>query len=192
MSEDPFLQKKLDEAVRRQDEYLERRVEAGDMSAKRRRDEGAAEAAEAPVVPDPAPPAPAEGGRSRAASTVTCVSDIRPGSTVTCATDLANDVDIPIPQVSDPASSSTTVSPLKRDREVDDDGGDAERAREDRAEDPDDPKDEEMGMPDALEVLMLGQKRPETQPMHEAWEDGKYDLFELFSRPLVTKVATEL
>ena len=62
MSEDPFLQKKLDEAVRRQDEYLERRVEAGDLSAKRRRDEGAAEAAEAPVVPDPAPPAPAEGG----------------------------------------------------------------------------------------------------------------------------------
>ena len=62
MSEDPLLKKKLDDEARRQDEYLKRRVEAGDLSANRRREEGAAEAAEATVTPDPAPPAPAEGG----------------------------------------------------------------------------------------------------------------------------------
>ena len=195
MAEDPFMKVRLDDAVRRQDEYLERRVEAGDLDAKRRKraaeEAEASEPAEAAAAAEPAPPtppAPAEGGRSRAASTVTCMSDVRPASTVTCATDVA--VDAPVPAASDPASSSAGPVGQKRGRE-DDDEGDAERTREDRTEDPDDPKDDEMGCIDVPEVLMLGQKR-KNKPLSSAWKEGIYDIVELFSQPRVTKVATEM
>ena len=57
---------RLDEAKRREDEYLERRVEAGDLEAKRRRRQEEADAPEPaaaePAAPGTAPPGPTEGG----------------------------------------------------------------------------------------------------------------------------------
>ena len=119
MAEDPILSKRLQRARDRQDEFLARRIEAGDESAKRARVDrsdfdlepgpgGASESS--PPVPDAeidgAPMTP-DSARSRAASTVTYRSDTT--AVVGDAVPEDDGMELPMPDVegaSAPASSS--------------------------------------------------------------------------------------
>ena len=57
IGQDPFLKRKLENANHRQDEYLAKRVEAGDSSAKRGRASGSRSEE---VILEPAPQTPSE------------------------------------------------------------------------------------------------------------------------------------
>ena len=156
LAADPFLKKKLERATQRQEEFSAKRVELGDPQAKR----GRADVRE-DAQPEPSPAAgsearsadfdgggdaamgsgaAAEGGRSRACSTVTYGSD-QTGE---------DDAEMPMPAETEPASGSSSA---KRPREGSE--GDDDRVRE-VVGDPDPPEDAEVGASDIPEVLMLG------------------------------------
>ena len=131
MSEDPALKQTLQDASRRQDEFLARRVEVGDpdLEAKRRR-LGAGYADRSRGA------ASAEGGRSRASSVHESSAPELP----------ADDVDAPVPTAAE-AEDFDSHEPS------------AKRAREDQEGELDYPVDREAGCWEVPEVLMLGQKK---------------------------------
>ena len=155
LADDPVLSRRLVRARGRQDEFLARRVEAGDESAvKRPRSEeekvelqsgpgGASEESR----PEPEPSMDGESVYSRCPSTVTCATDV-------AREPEDDDVDIPIPLTDDPPTAgASSSSGIKRDR----DGSDGDEAQGDQVPDPDDPED--MAYIDVPEVLMLGERR---------------------------------
>ena len=172
MAADPLLQKRLESANSRQDEFLARRVEAGDESAKRRRVEelvsesvpGQSSGSRAPDIPDAEVELPAggQGGSPRAASSKQEVA--------------SDNEDMPVPTAEEAGA--------KRGREVDEEEAGRPSAWL-RIEDPDPPDDAEAGLLVAPIVLMLGERR--APPGHP----GRYDLCELFSPARVTAAATE-
>ena len=191
LGSDPVLARRLDNMKRREDEYMERRIAAGDTSAvaekARRREEeavellpgpgGVSETREGddidgePMDSDVAPP-PA---RSRAPSTVTCVSD------------LPVDIDKPLPPAAEPqaaassSSSSAQASPSKRRHE----GPEGDTDRGDR--DPAEPEDMEAG---CAEIYMLGERKWKQNSVRGEAHPGTYDLCELFSPRRVSAMAT--
>ena len=196
---DPKYRNKVENARLRQDEYLAKRIEAGDQSAKQARIEpealhegpkGKSEVRIEEKDDEEMRPDQSEGGaapatipsrtHSRVPSTVTCMSDKAP-STVTCATDLQ--ADIPIPNVEDvnrSEAASSSSRPMKR--KFDGPEGD-----EGRAADPDDPQD--AGMVEVQKVLMLGERSVKNGKPGEFAHGGIYDLVELFSPPRVAERA---
>jgi hypothetical protein len=176
---DPVLARRLDNMKRREDEYMERRIAAGDTSAvakkARRREEEAVELLPGPggvsekregddidgepMDSDAAPP-PA---RSRAPSTVTCVSD------------LPVDIDMPLPPAAEPqaaassSSSSAQASQSKRRHE----GPEGDTDRSDR--DPAEPEDMEAG---CAEIYMLGERKWKQNRVRGEAHPGTYDLCE--------------
>ena len=127
---DPVFRSKVESARVRQDEYLAKRIELGDRTAKHARvdqeesheaPKGSSEVrveerGDEPMIhdqsegghaPDPAPVRT----HSRVPSTVTCMSDRAP-STVTCTTDLQ--ADVPIPNVEDIGTQSGAASSSTR------------------------------------------------------------------------------
>ena len=95
LMDDPVLARKLEQADEREKEYLARRVEAGDESAKRLK-----EASEAEVELVPGPGGASESRepdlvpRSRAPSTVSYATD------APADVEIPDEVDVPIPQAS--------------------------------------------------------------------------------------------
>ena len=192
---DPILHKKLDGARLRQEEYLAKRIEAGDKSAKQARVE--------PVALEPAPnvesetrteePSDAamggdatEGGipqsrsHSRMPSTVTCQSDVPAASTASYATDLPGD--IPIPNVADIVTGASSSSAARGKRKHEGDEGDAARG-----DDPPDPEDSgEMG---SVEVYNLGERKAGDYKVKSQVHPGKFYLCELFSPTRVAEAA---
>ena len=124
-----------------------------------------------PMDSDAAPP-PA---RSRALSTVTCVSD------------LPVDIDMPLPPAAEPqaaassSSSSAQASQSKRRHEGPE--GDADRGDRDPAE----PEDMEAG---CAEIYMLGERKWKQSRVRGELHSGLYDVCELFSPPRVSEMAT--
>ena len=186
MGSDPVLASKLDNEKKRQNEYLARRVEAGDSSAKRVRmvDEdkveellpgpgGVSETREEskdedePIDGEPMTP---ETPNSRAPSTVTCVSD------------LPEDIDMPLPAAARAEGSGSTSMPVKRPHE----GPDGDEGRGDQ--DPDEPEDMEAGFLDQ-EVYMLGERRWRDRRVQGEVHPGAYDICELFSPHRVSAMA---
>ena len=192
-----ILNKKLQNANRRQDEFLARRVEAGDSEATRPR---ARSSEEVRLEPGPSigsesreadvdgEGAEVEGGRLRAASTVSYATDrprSRAPSTVTFESDRPVDPaddEMPVPTAEEQGAASSSGG-TKRAR--DDQEGSDDRAHQYRqVEDPDPPPDE-AGSLEVSEVLMLGQRRPPVKTHHY----GRYDICELFSQARVTAEA---
>ena len=188
MTEDPQMARRLDRARQRQDEYIARRVEAGDTAAKRPRGEVAED-----VTLQPGP-----GGASESR-----VPDIdgepmrsRGGSTVTYGEDEpvpdVDDVDLPMPTADEAPvpgpSSSSSGARVKRRHEGD--VGDEGRAE---VPDPEDPVDIEVGIveDECPTVLMLGERKRAASKIGEGLHPGRYELCELFSPPRVTEKATE-
>ena len=188
LSEDPVLARKLQKAKEREDEYLARRIEAGDVEAKRAR---VASEAEVELVPGPGGASesriPDRGTHSRAPSTVSYTTDVP-------AIDEPDDVDVPIPNASldssapsAAASSSVPASSSSPKRKHEGPAGD--EGRGDEVPDPEDPS-EEMGMccEEVPSVLMLGEKRHDSRvPGHP----GKYEVCELFSPQRVSAAASK-
>ena len=186
---DSVLHKKLDGARLRQEEYLAKRVEAGDKSAKQARIE--------PEILQPAPSSGSEqrvraeadtdmernvseGGpaetrtHSRVPSTATCQTDVQAPSTASYATDVPGD--IPIPDVDDVGANPSSSTASRGKRKHDGATGD-----EVRGDDPDNPEDnQEMGACQIPEVYMLGERMLKNKKIGERVHPGKYDLCELF------------
>ena len=206
LGKDPVLGKKLERAQQRQDEYLARRVEAGDLSSKRQRvqDQGQGEArggeelqpgpggASESIGPQPAADDDVDGEpMSRAASTVSYQTDREIPADVPVPDD-PDGSDVPIPDVSYPEQSMPSSSASGSKRKADDGEGDGVR---DAVDDLDDPEDEAMvGSIGVPKVLMLGESKRKTRsaPTPEPYQyPGKYDLCELFSPARVTSMATK-
>ena len=115
------ITRNIDEARIRQDEYIAKRVEAGDKSAKPARREadklqpgpsGSSEVEIPDQVDEVMVRDSPEGGparsrtHSRVSSTATYMPD-KPPSAATCATDLP--VDVPIPNVEDPGKATSSA-----------------------------------------------------------------------------------
>ena len=192
---DPALSQRLDRAQSRQDDYLARRVEAGDASAqatKRFRGEpaevllpgpgGASEIREA--EPEPNVDMDGEPLHSRAASTVTCKTDIGDAADVDISG--GDDVEIPIPMAE--TSAAAASSSAKRPHEGPE--GDEDRGDE-QAQDPADPEDmADVSLIEAPRVLMLGEKRRMPGKIGEGVHDGQYEVCELFSPSRVAGAAS--
>ena len=201
VAEYPTLKKKLDRASERQDEFLSRRVETGGSEAKRARGEVAEEVRLEPW-PNTASESreedgrddamegegvEAEGGRSRAASTVTNRPRSRAPSTVTCLSDRPYVVDdeMPVPTAEE---QGATASAGSAERPRDSEGESEEQPYQYRqVEDPEVPPDE-AGCFEAPECLMLGQRRPKSKVHH----DGRYDVCELCSQARVAAEASTM
>ena len=105
---------------------------------------------------------------------MTCQSDFPAASTASYATDFPGD--IPIPDVGDIGTGSSSSSATRGKRKFE--GGEGDEARGDDPTNPED--DREMG---SVEVYMLGERKAGDRRVKDQGHPGRYDLCELFSPP---------